>query len=353
MITFNYYILADQFNKSTYEVVAIMLFKIEEKYDMEEEINRSTLSGITERLFRLENEISELRQLMLLQKTHWAKPIDLSSPLPANLDSPSLAEAKTVCWEVTCLGNFHLRIAGQDFMLSISRRAQSILKYLLASPGYAASTEVLIECFWPRVDPEAGLHSLQVAVHALRRSLRGCGPHGSNEVVLFCNNRYFLNPSIDIVRDVDRFRAAYERGQHAVSTGHFADAKQAFEAACALYREDYHAECDEEWISSRRLALRDMRLAVLNKLGTLYGLEKDWELAIDCYRKILIVDCYREDIYRQLMDCFAACGRQADVKRTYLTCMERLQSDLHLAPAPETTMLYQQLTQQTTLLDSH
>ena len=49
-----------------------------------------------------------------------------------------------------------------------------------------------------------------------------------------------------------------------------------------------------------------------------------------CYRDILVVDCYREDIYRQLMRCYAACGRQADVKRTYRTCLEHLRRDLRL-----------------------
>ena len=259
----------------------------------------------------------------------------------------------TDCWEVTCLGNFRLRYAGRDLALCNSRRGQSILKYLLASPEYAASSEVLIECFWPQVDPEAGVHSLQVAVHALRRSLHGCGPNGSDETVLFGNNRYFLNPCLSIVQDVDRFRAAYERGQHAAHAGQSAEAKQAFEEARALYTGDYHAGCYEEWASSRRLGLIDTRLALLSQLGPLYGQGKEWERAVSCYREILVVDCYREDIYRQLMRCYAACGRQADVKRTYRTCLEHLRRDLRLAPAPETTMLYQQLIQQTASLDAN
>jgi len=81
-------------------------------------------------------------------------------------------------------------------------------------------------------------------------------------------------------------------------------------------------------------------------LASLYSKEEEWELAVSCYREILAVDCYREDIYRHLMRCYAACGRQADVKRTYRTCQQRLRNDLRLAPAPETTKLYQQLLQQ-------
>lgn len=320
---------------------------------MNEPSKLPALNDIKERVSKLEKEVSELRQLIHLQKPQLAKPIDTPSLFPTNSVSPSLVMSATDCWEVTCLGNFRLRYAGSDLALCTSRRGQSILKYLLASPGYSASPDTLIECFWPQVDPEAGAHSLQVAVHALRRSLRGCGPNGNDETVLFGNNRYFLNPSLSIVQDVDRFRAAYERGQQAITAGQSTEAIQALEEAHALYTGNYHADCYEDWASSRRLALIDTKLALLSQLGHLYSQEREWELAVSYYHDILVVDCYREDIYRQLMRCYSLWGRQADVKRTYRTCQERLRHDLRLAPAPETTMLYQQLIQPKISMDTN
>jgi DNA-binding SARP family transcriptional activator len=167
-------------------------------------------------------------------------------------------------WEVRCLGSFHLRCAGREVPACKSRRGQSLLKYLLASPGFAASTGVLVACLWPQVAALAGARNLQVAVHALRCSLRGCGPGGSDETILFRHNRYLLNPALSIIQDVDAFRAAYERGL-----------------------------------------------------------------------------------------CAAKAGSSAEVKRTYLTCLRCLRRDLHLAPATETTLLYKQLTQQSTLSGAH
>jgi DNA-binding SARP family transcriptional activator len=312
---------------------------------MDEEAYQATLNSVIERISQLENEVRELRQLILVQKPHLVNLIDKSSAIPANSNVFEPVTG-TDCWEVICLGRFRLRSSGRDPAPCGSRRSQSILKYLLGSPGYAASSEILIECFWPQGDPTAGAHSLQVAVHALRRSLRGFGPQGSDETVLFGNNCYFLNPALSIVQDVDRFRAAYERGQHAAKVGRLAEAKQAFEEARILYVGDYLADCYEEWASGQRLALQDIRIALLGQLGPLYSREEGWEAAISCYHEILAVDCYREDIYRQLMRSYAACGRQADVKRTYRTCLERLRRDLRLAPASETTKLYQQLIQQ-------
>jgi DNA-binding SARP family transcriptional activator len=235
---------------------------------MDKETSQTALTRILERISRLENEIRELRQLIFVQMPHLVKPIDKSLSIASNSDL-SESMARTDYWEVTCLGRFRLRYAGRDLALCSSRRGQSILKYLLASPGYAASSETFLEHFWPQVDPEAGAHSLQVAVHTLRHSLRGCGPDGSDETVLFRNNRYFLNPSLSIVQDVDRFRAAYKCGLQATTAGQLAEAKQAFEEARSLYTGDYHADCYEEWASSRRLALIDTRLALLSQLGSL------------------------------------------------------------------------------------
>ena len=320
---------------------------------MDEETCQVTLSSMMERISRLENDLRELRQLVLLQKPYLGismhKPLTISTK--SDLHSPTVVGDS---WEVTCLGNFRLRYAGRDLALCKSRRGQSILKYLLASPEYAASSEMLIECFWPQVDPEAGVHSLQVAVHALRRSLRGCGPNGSDETVLFGNNRYFLNPCL-----------IYCAGR-----GSFSSRLRTWSTCCSVpgnrlkRNRRLRRLAPSTPATITRIAMRSgHRVAAL--ASSIRGLpcSVSWDLciargrngnvAISCYHEILVVDCYREDIYRQLMRCYAACGRQADVKRTYRTCLEHLRRDLRLAPAPETTMLYQQLIQQTASLDAN
>lgn len=249
-------------------------------------------------------------------------------------------------WEIRCLGSFHLRCDGREVAPCKSRRGQSLLKYLLDSPGFAASTVALVDCFWPQVDSLVGARSLQVAVHALRSSLRGCGPGGSDETVLFRHNRYLLTPALSIIRDVDAFCAAYKQGLGAAKAGSPAEAIQAFEQARACYTGDYFIDPYEEWASSSRVALQDRWLHVLERLGAYYSQAGTWEPAITCYREILAVDGYREDTYRLIMRCYAAAGRPAEVKQTYLTCRECLRRDLRLAPAAETTQLYQQLIRQ-------
>ncbi len=320
---------------------------------MDTACSQTSLTRLLERISRLEQDVIELRQCVQ------APPAQVTRPGngPA---SPSTTSTVSRCpqpgtgdWEVWCLGRFHLRCADREVPPCRSRRGQSLLKYLLASPGCAAATEVLVDCFWPQMDSVAGARSLQVAVHTLRCSLRGCGPGGSDETVLFRHHRYLLNPALSIVQDVDAFRAAYERGLGAARTGRSAEALQAFEEARTYYLGEYLADPYEEWASSPRMALQDRWLHLLKQLGALYSEAGTWEPAIACYREILAVDCYREDAYRLLMGCYAACGRPADVKQTYLACRGCLHRDLHLAPAAETTRFYQQLIQQLTSLGVH
>src|SRR2546426_10194117 len=129
---------------------------IGKKETMDEEFFQVTLNSLIERLSRLEKEMIELRQSLFVQKPCLERPADWPVALSDQMDI-SRAEVTTAgCWEVTCLGSFRLRCIGRDLALCSSRRGQSILKYLLASPGCAASSETLIECFWPQVDPEAG-----------------------------------------------------------------------------------------------------------------------------------------------------------------------------------------------------
>src|SRR5258707_1569853 len=251
-------------------------------------------------------------------------------------------------WEVTCFGRFHQRCAGHEVPPCRSRRGQSVLKYLLACPEYTAPTERLIDCFWPETDAVAGAHNLQMAVYKLRRSLRGCGPRGSDETVLFCDNHYQLNPPLTIAQDVDAFRAAYQRGQEAVARSDVLEAIKELEQARSYYQGDYLPDPYEDWASTTRRMRRDLWLALLSQLSLLYFQLEDWERSASCCHEILAVDCTREDVSRQLMHCYAATGRAADVKQAYRACQECLRKELRLPPTPETRALFRQLIEQST-----
>ena len=200
-----------------------------------------------ERLLGLERQVRELRQMLLadvFDDDHGVTASEAeAAPTPLSTHSTRLVD-----WQVTCLGPFRLRCGGRLPAPCSSRRGWGILQFLLARPGHVASRDVLIETFWPGRNQPTGAHSLQMAIHALRRALRGCGPGGDDEAVLYRDGQYGLNPALAIDLDVDRFRAACERGRRLAAASQVDDAHRVFEEALALYGGPFLFESGyDEW----------------------------------------------------------------------------------------------------------
>ncbi len=298
-----------------------------------------------ERLHCLERQVSELRRMLRAEEALANPHVVESEPHLTLLSAHPAANARPGHWQVTCLGGFQLRCAGQQPPPCSSRRGWGVLQYLLVRPGYAATRDALIEAFWPGAEPSAGAHNLQVAVHALRRALRGCGPDGNDDTILFRDGHYCLNPALAIDVDADRFRAACERGRRLAATGEIEQAHRAFEEALALYGGPFLGDSrHDEWAEPHRLVLQDLQLSVLGWLSSAYARMGDWERSADCCRQILGLDPYREDAVRQLLHCLAETGRHAELERTYRACRERIWLDLQVEPAPETIRLHRELT---------
>lgn len=328
------------------------------------------LDAAWQRLLVLEREVRELRELLStdaprrglrpLRSAHEPESVDqaalgvraapgphVASDSPTAFDAPMAGRQpyRPPDWQVTCLGGFQIRSAGRVPPPCTSRRGWGILQYLLSRPGYLATRDALIEVFWPDADPGSGAHSLQMAIHALRRALRGCGPSGTDETIVYRDGQYGLNPGLTIDLDVQRFRAACERGRRAAATGQTEAACWAFEEALSLYAGPFLPEsCLDEWAEPHRAALHDLRLNVLGWLSGTYAARADWEQSAALCREILDADPYREDAIRQLLSSLAASGRLAEVERTYRACRERIWQDLQVELDPETVRLYQQLT---------
>jgi DNA-binding SARP family transcriptional activator len=298
-----------------------------------------------QRLLTLEHEVRELRQILLADVSHAELRPPCSEEPPTLLGLRAATRRRPADWQVTCFGSFQVRCGGRMPLPCSSRRGWGILQYLLLRPGFTASRDSLIEAFWPDAEPYAGAHSLQMAIHALRRALRGCGPGGNDEAILFRDGQYGVNAALIVDLDVERFQVASEWGRKSAAAGQVEAARRAFEEALALYAGPFLPEsCHDEWAETHRTALQDLRLNVLGWLSATYVARAEWHQAAVLSREILAADPYREDAVRQLLSCLAATGRLAEVERTYRACRERIWQDLQVEPAPETVSLYRQLT---------
>ena len=155
---------------------------------------------------------------------------------------------------VYCFDTLELVIDNTPVDLSAVRpRALSVLRLLALHAGRPMHREVLMNSLWPDVDPEAALHSLQVAVSSLRKLMPpehspGIARHGDS---------YQLELRPDAFCDVRSFQAALNAATAA--TGH-GDHRRAFDEArraADVYRGDLLLdEGPADWVVGHRDALR-------------------------------------------------------------------------------------------------
>jgi len=242
---------------------------------------------------------------------------------------------------ITCFGEFVVHRNGTALELCRSRNGQTILRYLVAQPGYRATADALMSILWPDEDPEVARRKLQVAVSSLRCSLNqgyDCDPGGG---YFLCKNQsYQINPSVIVRTDVDEFLALYQAGQHASPP----EMISSYEQACRLFRGPFLAEdLYATWSMRRREQLSQIYVTMCGTLSR-YSLKTGrHEDAARWARAILDENRCDEEAHRQLMRAFAALGRRGDALRQYYYCEQVLSEELSAAPMPETTQVYQSI----------
>jgi DNA-binding SARP family transcriptional activator len=242
---------------------------------------------------------------------------------------------------ITCFGRFGVRRGGEPLALCANRNGQAILRYLAAQPQHSAPVYVLIELLWPHDDLEVARHKLHVAVSALRSSLNAGLPLAKGAGYLVCEGSlYQLNTAARIRVDVDEFVAACQAGRRAggsVAIAHY-------EAACQLYGgpflvEDLYAD----WTQIRREQLVQMYAEMCAALADDCLERRLYDAAIDWAGRTLHENRCDEAAYRRLMLAYAGAGRRAEALRQFQRCRRVLADEMGIAPAEETTALFEQV----------
>jgi DNA-binding SARP family transcriptional activator len=242
---------------------------------------------------------------------------------------------------IRCFGDFEIRRDGLLVAPGAFKRRQALtlLKILLTHAGRPVPKEALIEALWPESDPEAASRRLHVVVHALRDVVESDHPHGRT-VIQSVGGGYAFDPSVPYWLDVEEFHTAIAAGHRAEADGARTDAVAAYDAAIQLYRGDF---CEDdrfaEWCWLEREQLRELFLAVLERLAALRAARGEPDRAIRHLRQIVRVDPLREVVHYRLMEVLLAAGRPAEALQQYEVFRDLLRQELDIEPSAETTAL--------------
>lgn len=240
---------------------------------------------------------------------------------------------------VHMLGRFVMSIQNVTLKLPASR-SLSLLKYLLLNHKQSIPREVLMDVFWPDTEPETARNNLNVALHAIRRALRGVI---DLPIIVYRAGAYSLAPELQVWFDVEEFEHLVSAGQRLESRNQSAAVSE-YEAAVSLYQGDFLQENPYEgWTALTRESLRMAYLNTLDSLSRIYFSQERYAACIMACQRILDRDRCREDAHCMLMRCYSYQGQDHMALRQYQACVEVLRLDLDVSPAPATTRLFQKI----------
>lgn len=245
---------------------------------------------------------------------------------------PLHAPATPAPIRVISLGVFQITRADVPLPACRSRRAITLLRYLLTCPYRSATREELIDLLWPETEPRNASHNLHVAVSALRDYL---GP-AEHSWIRYTNGCYRIEPDVPISDDATDFLNLCAEGDQHWQHGAYDEGRQIYNRALALYRGDYTLDgIDHPRLAAERERLLNRYLAVLQRLGRAALAVGAADQALTYFQTLIDKDPYREDVAVQLITCYRHLGRRGEALRCYQRFADLLQRDLGLEVTPE------------------
>ncbi len=208
------------------------------------------------------------------------------------------AEGRT---QIRVLGGFAVVGADGSHVRWTSRKARTLLKYLVASRGAAVHRESAMHLLWPDEEPENLANRFSVALATVRRALDPARAAATQHHVQLHDDLLRLNlEHLDI--DLDEFHALAVSGDRA-----------ALRKALKLYRGDPFAdEADAEWTLGVRAQAQLAVRHATTRLARLEAERGDLIGAAGLFRKVLADDPHSEAAGRGLAGVLRALGAHAE-----------------------------------------
>jgi DNA-binding SARP family transcriptional activator len=243
---------------------------------------------------------------------------------------------------IYCLGPFRVYQNNRYIPDWPSKKAQLVFKYLLTQRQRKASKEVLMETFWPEVEPEAARRSLHQAIYSLRRSLGII--NSQYQYVLFENDAYFLDPKMKIWIDCEEFEHRCRSGDLLLEGGDLINALKEYEVAENLYQDHYLSDdLYEDWLVPYRQYLWQMYLRISLSLARSYLERKEYSQAVGISQRILSRDMAQEEAHQIIIRSYLHENQRHLAMRQYHKCVQVFKNEFNLLPSPETRALIQNL----------
>ena len=213
-----------------------------------------------------------------------------------------------------------------------ANRAREFFYYILFM-GSRRREEISLE-FWPDSSVERVRSNFHTTLYRTRRAV------GEN-VIVFKNELYMINPSLDIWCDAKQLEILTNQARLLPLSD--ARAEDLWRRAVSSYHGDFLGSLDARWISAQREIYNEMYVEALMGAGNCARARKDYQAAIRIYKHCLTVDPYREDAHRALMKGYADMGEKNQILTHYRYLEALFEQELGIKPSMQTIELAEKL----------
>ena len=212
-----------------------------------------------------------------------------------------------------------------------------LVRFLLVRDQEPVAEDLVLETFWPDLEPDRARRSLHVAASRVRGVLDHPGDGPSILDAHRGSYRLCLHET-DVVDWQEFDRAA------TIALAKEIPDRRVFERAQSLWGgEPLPRERYSDWAAAWRARLIDRYIEVLSGLVDAYHREGSPLRAIAAAREMVELDPLDEAAHRTLMTAMARAGRRGQALRQFLVCRRLLVDDLGVEPAEATASLHSRI----------
>jgi DNA-binding SARP family transcriptional activator len=238
-----------------------------------------------------------------------------------------------VTLRIKLFGSLELERDGQPLARFASRKSGELFAYLALNRKAPHTREHLAGVFWGDSSEERARHTLNTTLWRINRVLEPPQCSASERGYLRVTPQHIgFNAASGVWLDVAEFETRCELAEQTEAPTKYA----LYTQAVNLYRADLLADCYEDWCIVERERLQGLYVRALAQLMSVHSSNAEYDLAIDCARRILTCDPLREEVHRDLMRLHLQASQPAAALRQYRQCEGMLRDELGVEPAPET-----------------
>ena len=192
--------------------------------------------------------------------------------------------------------------------------------------------------FWPYSSSESARNCLNVTLHNIRKSFSSY--KSTDDLIVFSNDCYYINPEVPIWVDSKQLRHHWTQALIHERSLSLENSKTELEQALQYYNGDFLQDyIYEEWTSLERENLKEIYLAILDKLSSYYVQHDQLLTSAEFCNRILAKDPCREDIHRRLIDTYDKLDQRDMAVKQFEKCRKILKTELEIDPSSSTLSL--------------